>query len=84
MENYRTGPHSRFDLKYHFVWITKYRKGVLVGEVGIRLRELVREVCQWTRIVTRLVNPNCYEARVSSEVALLAWPPPYSRSFSDF
>ena len=40
MEHYRTGPHSRFDLKYHFVWITKYRKGVLVGEVGNRLREL--------------------------------------------
>ena len=46
MEHYRTGPHSRFDLKYHFVWITKYRKSVLVGEVGIRLRELVREVCR--------------------------------------
>jgi putative transposase len=46
MEHYRTGPHSRFDLKYHFVWITKYRKGVLAGDVGIRLRELVREVCR--------------------------------------
>ena len=46
MEHYRTGPHSRFDLKYHFVWITKYRKGVLVGEVGNRLRELVRDVCR--------------------------------------
>jgi len=46
MEHYRTGPHSRFDLKYHFVWITKYRKGVLAGEVGVRLRELVREVCR--------------------------------------
>ena len=46
MEYYRTGPHSRFDLKYHFVWITKYRKGVLAGEVGVRLRELVREVCR--------------------------------------
>lgn len=38
------GPHSRFDLKYHFVWVTKYHKGGLVGEVGGRLRELVREV----------------------------------------
>lgn len=46
MERYRTGPHSRFDLKYHFVWITKYRKGVLTGDVGVRLRELVREVCR--------------------------------------
>ena len=46
MEHYRTSSHSRYDLKYHFVWITKYRKGVLVGDVGVRLRELVREVCR--------------------------------------
>ena len=46
MEHYRTGPHSRFDLKYHFVWITKYRRGVLGGEVGVRLRDLVREICR--------------------------------------
>ena len=46
MEHYRTGSHSRFDIKYHFVWITKYRKPILTGEVGVRLRELVREVCR--------------------------------------
>jgi putative transposase len=46
MENYRTSAHSRFDIKYHFVWTTKYRKAVLTGGVGIRLRELVREVCR--------------------------------------
>ena len=46
MDHYRTGPHSRFDLKYHFVWITKYRRGVLGGEVGVRLRDLVREICR--------------------------------------
>ena len=46
MENYRTSSHSRFDLKYHFVWVTKYRKKILTGEVGLRVRELVREVCR--------------------------------------
>jgi putative transposase len=46
MVNYRKGSHSRFDLQYHFVWVTKYRKRVLVGEVATRLRELVREVCR--------------------------------------
>ena len=46
MENYRTSAHTRFDIKYHFVWATKYRKAVLTGPVGIRLRELVREVCR--------------------------------------
>jgi len=46
MENYRTSSHSRFDIKYHFVWVTKYRKPVLVGAVGLRVRDLVRETCQ--------------------------------------
>ena len=46
MENYRTSAHTRFDIKYHFVWTTKYRKAVLTGAVGLRLRELVREVCR--------------------------------------
>ena len=46
MESYRTGPHSRYALKYHFVWVTKYRKGILAGEVGVRLRDLIREICR--------------------------------------
>ena len=46
MENYRTGTHSRYDLKYHFVWVTKYRKRVLSGAVGYRLRELIIEICK--------------------------------------
>jgi putative transposase len=50
MEHYRTGAHSRFDLKYHFVWVTKYRKKVLTGAVGMRVRELVREVCRTNEI----------------------------------
>ena len=46
MENYRTSSHSRYDIKYHFVWVTKYRKAILTGEVGNRLRDLVREICR--------------------------------------
>ena len=46
MEKYRTSAHTRFDIKYHFVWTTKYRKAVLSGQVAIRLRDLVREVCR--------------------------------------
>jgi len=50
MENYRTSAHTRFDIKYHFVWITKYRKPVLAGPVGTRLRDLVREICRTNEI----------------------------------
>ncbi|HMO86011.1 MAG TPA: IS200/IS605 family transposase [Lacipirellulaceae bacterium] len=50
MGNYRTGAHSRFDIKYHFVWVTKYRKKVLTGAVGERVRDLVREACRTNEI----------------------------------
>ena len=50
MEKYRTSSHSRFDLKYHFVWITKYRKSIFSGAVGKRLRELVIEICKANEI----------------------------------
>ena len=46
MENYRSGAHSVYDLKYHVVWITKYRKAVLHGQIGKRLRDIVREICR--------------------------------------
>ncbi len=46
MEHYRKGSHSVYDLKIHIVWITKYRKPVLFGDVAVRLRELTREICK--------------------------------------
>ncbi len=45
-ENFRISSHCRFSLKYHFVWVTKYRKPILRDEVGYRLRTLFRELCQ--------------------------------------
>ena len=33
-----------WDLKYHIVWTTKYRYKVLAGDVGLRTRELLREI----------------------------------------
>jgi len=46
MEDYRRGAHTVYRLHYHFVFCTKYRKPVLRGDVGVRLRDLVRQVCQ--------------------------------------
>ena len=42
---YRKGSHSTYDLKYHIVFCTKYRYRVLTGQVAIRAREVIREVC---------------------------------------
>ena len=43
--SYRKTSHAVYDLKYHVVWITKYRKPVLRGEIGKRLRDLIRQTC---------------------------------------
>ncbi|MFQ5900872.1 MAG: IS200/IS605 family transposase [Thermodesulfobacteriota bacterium] len=45
MEHYRSTFHTRFDIKLHFVLVTKYRKPALTGEVVIRLREVIRQIC---------------------------------------
>ena len=45
MDNYRRTSHTKFDIKLHFVWITKYRKPFLVGTIATRVRDLVRHVC---------------------------------------
>ena len=46
MENYRKSSHCTYDLKYHLVWITKYRKPALSGKISHRTRELIRMVCK--------------------------------------
>lgn len=43
---YRGGAHTIFDLRYHVVWCTKYRYKVLTGDVAIRARDMIREICR--------------------------------------
>jgi putative transposase len=46
MREYRRAAHTVYSLHYHFVFIPKYRKPVLKGEVGTELRDLIREICR--------------------------------------
>ena len=46
MSEYRHGSHSVFSIHLHLVWITKYRKPVLGGDVGLRVRAVIREICR--------------------------------------
>ena len=41
----RRGAHTVYRLAYHFVWIPRYRRKVLTGDVAQRLKELTREIC---------------------------------------
>lgn len=45
MQLYRHGTHTVHDLKVHLIWCTKYRRPVLLGRVGVRVRDLIREIC---------------------------------------
>ena len=51
MAEYRKGAHTVYDLKYHIVWATKYRYHVLKGEIGVRVRDIIREVCMSNDII---------------------------------
>ena len=44
MRKYRVGAHTKSDLKIHLVWVPKYRKSVLTGEVAIRVRDVIRQI----------------------------------------
>jgi putative transposase len=38
--------HAVYDLKYHFVWIPKYRKMILREEIARRVEEIFKEIAQ--------------------------------------
>ena len=40
----RSGAHTRYDLKYHFVWCPKYRKIALKGNIGKYVAKVIYEV----------------------------------------
>jgi putative transposase len=46
MTTYRKSAHTVYVLHYHFVFVTKYRKPALRGDVAMRVRDLIREVCR--------------------------------------
>ena len=49
--DYRKGNHTVYDIKYHFVWVTKYRYKALKPVIKERLRELLRQGCEAEGIV---------------------------------
>ena len=44
MRRYNLGAHTKTDLKAHLVWVPKYRKRVLTGQVAVRLRDVLRQI----------------------------------------
>ena len=46
----KTSSHGVYDIQYHIVWITKYRRKILRGEISQRLREIIRQTCKKNNI----------------------------------
>ncbi|MBL8131547.1 MAG: IS200/IS605 family transposase [Anaerolineae bacterium] len=60
MDELKRSTHAVYQVRYHFVWIPKRRKRVLVGDVAKRLNEICVEVAQengWT-ILRLAIQPD--------------------------
>ncbi len=42
---YKSNENVVYSCKYHIVWCPKYRRSVLIKGVDVRLKEIIREVC---------------------------------------
>ena len=51
MIDYRHSAHAVYDIKYHVIWVTKYRYKVMRGRVAERARKLIRQICQAREVV---------------------------------
>jgi len=51
MVEYRQNSHAVCDVKYHIIWVRKYRYKVLRGEIAVRTRDLLRQICQGRDVV---------------------------------
>ncbi len=46
MDGYKKNRHAVYDIKYHVIWVTKYRYKVLHGKIAHKTRELIRQGCE--------------------------------------
>ncbi len=55
---YQTSSHTKYDLRIHLVWITKYRYNVINQKIGKRLIEILRTICknQNLKVISGAVN----------------------------
>ncbi len=43
---YKSNRNIVYSCKYHIVWCPKYRRKVLVGDIAVRLKEIIRQVAK--------------------------------------
>ena len=65
---YRYGSHTVYKIEYHFVFVTKYRYHVLKGDIGYKVRDLIKQTCDMHEIEIKKgsVSPNHIDIFVSA------------------
>lgn len=65
---YKTSGHAIHDIQYHLCWCTKYRYAVLRGEIGLRCRDLLRQIAmaREVTIIRGSIAPDHVHMLVSS------------------
>lgn len=46
MKGLKSGAQTKYDLRYHFVWIPRYRKRILTSKIAKRIEGMIRFACQ--------------------------------------
>ena len=71
-DRYRRGAPTVTELKYHFVWKTKYSYPIRRGDIGLRWREVLRMICveQGITIVQGNIRPHHVHLLVSAPAPL--------------
>ena len=75
MKQFKRLAHAVWQCKYHVVWCPKYRYRILKGEVGKSVREIIRQLCEWKKIIILEGNIQMDHIHLVLEI-----PPKYSVS----
>ena len=72
MKHYRKTSHVVYDIKYHICWVTKYRYKVLKGDIGIRVKNLIKQISSSldVEIISGAVSPDHVHLFVSAPPSL--------------
>lgn len=67
-QSIKKAAHCVYDIRYHFVFSTKYRRPVFIGQEAIRIRACIRQVCSElnVEILKGTVQKDCVQLYVSA------------------
>ena len=68
----RRGAHTQYDIQYHIVWITKYRKKIITRKIASRLKVLLMQGCSANgiTIIKGNIQPDHVHLLISATPAL--------------